>query len=70
MVKNYCCPSYRYVLTSGVANGYSGYLPSAAGFGRTTEAGLNYEVDTSPFVAAAQEKLLAGLKGLVSALKP
>jgi hypothetical protein len=70
MVKNYCCPSYRYVLTSGVANGYSGYLPSAAGFGRITEAGLNYEVGTSPFVDTAQRQLLDALKGLVSALKP
>jgi neutral ceramidase len=70
MVKNYCCPSYRYVLTSGVANGYSGYLPSAAAFKRITGAGLNYEVDTSPFVDAAQEKLLGEIKDLVSGLRP
>jgi hypothetical protein len=67
MVKNYCCPSYRYVLTSGVANGYSGYLPSAAAFDRVAE--VEYEVDASPFVTAAQQQLLFGIRRLVSALR-
>lgn len=63
ILKKYLFSSYRYVLTSGVANGYCGYLPSAAAFGRRSEID-EFEVDVSPFPPEMERMFLDSLRTL------